>query len=476
MATLKTSALYGELQSVPLLKSLGAAYGRLKDSSRLATAGLTVLEYSCTSVLEKIYDGSKVVQGVDSLAGKGVVKLIDRYPALGKSPEELQSQTTSIVKRTVRQAMKTPPGQTLLRGLDWALDKTEALLKSIRPYRPASPRKKRTRASLAKQRLSKEHTYALDDSGACDSDTRLPVTPRDAIPAAVHKLAESEQTVMTKMFRLTCVLPLEVTVSLLKTTRRYVGGKRHKAPPGDEHDSRRKVSPRKKAAASVFDKLKYKAFGLLGYPGAGRRINLQLQDDGADKAAADDDDDERGDKKRKHEEIVTDPDSDSADDIQNFDFDAYDSEDDPDYQPSDESSESELSDDISGGETESDVEAEDVGHGNLQIKDVDVKKNVVEVKKDVNDNKDAVKKNAVDVKKDVNDNKDAKQEKKKQNDSKNGMPSKESHKAPEKPGDHMKQASVVKDEKQDSTVAEIRPEDISLRPNNVWAQKAGSSV
>lgn len=419
---LKSSMLYDELHSLPLLKSLSVAYGRVKESSRVAAGGLTVLEYSCTTVLEKLYDGSRVAKGVDEMAGKGVAKLIDTYPALTQSPEELQEKTSSALKQSVRRAMKTPPGRALLYGLDWAIDRAEGLLKAIKPKKAArSPRKKLTRSAIGKQHLtSKDHAYALDDSGACDSDTRM-LTPRGGdIPAAVARLAGSDQTIMDKVFRLTCILPLEVTVAGMKATRRYVGGKRKKTLKGGDlrsPTSRRKVSPKKKMPTSLLGKMKHRAFGLLGYADSSKKIHLEkLQGlDNPDDKAADDDDDEKQEKKRKHEEILTDSDTgDSADDIENFDFDAYDSGEDPDYQPTDESdSDSDLSD-LSNADTESDVEVEPVGkslvalkHGGKDAKVVakDTKvngKDTKEVKANGLDTKDA-KANGIDGKVDGKD-------------------------------------------------------------------------
>jgi hypothetical protein len=58
--------------------------------------------------------------------------------------------TSSGFKNTVRGVMRTQPGQVLIHGLDWALDKSENLLRRIRP-RDRSPRKRKvTRSSLQK--------------------------------------------------------------------------------------------------------------------------------------------------------------------------------------------------------------------------------------------------------------------------------------------------------------------------------------
>ncbi|XP_060582418.1 uncharacterized protein LOC132738830 [Ruditapes philippinarum] len=355
-SALKSSCFYKEIAELPVLQSIEELYTHTKGRSRILSTGLAVLEHSVSNVFKMAFTSSSLAARVDSMAGDGVCKLKEKYPVLHTSPSEIMDTTSSGFKNTVRGVMRTPPGQVLIHGLDWALDKSENLLRRIRP-RDRSPRKRKvTRSSLQKQvHLTKEHAYASEDSGACEADGDAGKAHKGQQTMLTVKDKHNEIGLVQKVYRLGVVFPLEVLVQVMRSLRRYAGGKRYKTvltpEKKQEIGSRRKVSPKKRmqAPTSLFGRIKQRTYRLLGYKNVlSINIGESLKPSSPDR--------EEAKEKRKYDEILTDEYSESEDDMDNFDFDNYDSEEDPDYEPdsADGSEESESGED----EAESDLETE----------------------------------------------------------------------------------------------------------------------
>ncbi|WAR00843.1 hypothetical protein MAR_025215, partial [Mya arenaria] len=218
---------------------------------------------------------------VDELAGESVCRLKEKYPALQEPPEELKSQAQLTARTAVRWVMKTVPGRLLMGGLDLAIDAGEGVMRQLLP-RDKSPRKlPGTRAAVKRQPLKSEPKYASEDSGACEGDG----SARTSDKALQTRVVRRPQP---RGLRGKALEVIEFLVSRLKYVRRYVGGKR-----------------RRPARASRFVDLG-KGTGGLG----------------------------EAERKRKHDDIVSDPGSASEEDLHNFDFNNYNSDDDPDYQAS----------------------------------------------------------------------------------------------------------------------------------------------
>ena len=87
-----------------------------------------------------------------------------------------QDTATFMFHKTVRKLVRTYPGQIALKMFDWSVEKADRMLRKMNPPL-RSPRKRRsTRASL--KRIEKEHAYASEDSGACDTaETKIKEEP-----------------------------------------------------------------------------------------------------------------------------------------------------------------------------------------------------------------------------------------------------------------------------------------------------------
>ncbi|XP_052792241.1 uncharacterized protein LOC128226405 [Mya arenaria] len=350
----KPASFFKEIRGLPVMQAAGELYTSSKNSSRILSTGLAIVEYGISSVAGKFDTDSVIAHRVDELAGESVCRLKEKYPALQEPPEELKSQAQLTARTAVRWVMKTVPGRLLMGGLDLAIDAGEGVMRQLLP-RDKSPRKlPGTRAAVKRQPLKSEPKYASEDSGACEGDG----SARTSDKALQTRVVRRPQP---RGLRGKALEVIEFLVSRLKYVRRYVGGKRRRPArvgmsPEKEREirNRRRISPRKKTPTSLIGRLTSK---LLGYK-ASRFVDLGKGTGGLGEA----------ERKRKHDDIVSDPGSASEEDLHNFDFNNYNSDDDPDYQPS-ATGESDTS--VSQDLSESDIEAEVVEHGPglLQLKD-----------------------------------------------------------------------------------------------------------
>ncbi|KAL4228118.1 hypothetical protein ACF0H5_013553 [Mactra antiquata] len=341
------SSFIKEVGSLPVVQSVKDLYTSTRSSSRVLNTGLAVVEFTLSNVWNTVFSRSTLGSRIDDLAGSSVSKLREKYPALNKTPDEIKGETTMSLKKKVRGMMKSKPGVTFIHGLDWALDRSEALLDRMSPT-PSSPRKQKvTRAVVKQAQVAKDHAYASEDSGACEAENAPEKCKKTHVTTTDHgsrKMKFSEELgMMDKLYRLSVVLPLEVLVQSLKSFRRYVGGKRklHQLlSPEKEKEigSRRKLSPKKKVQSSFLGKLRSRMNKALGYNLTHVDLSRVSGTKSPDRLDAE--------KKRKHEEIASDEGSDIDDDFNEFDYDNYQSEDDPDYEPesSEDSEDSDIDD------------------------------------------------------------------------------------------------------------------------------------
>ncbi|KAH3828237.1 uncharacterized protein LOC127881470 isoform X1 [Dreissena polymorpha] len=339
-----SSSFFKEINGLPVIQVAGDIYSSAKKRYWLLSTGLTAAEHGLSGLFGRLSYTLGIAQRVDELAGESVCRLKEKYPSLHQSPEELKSKASSSFRSAVRFAVKTPPGRLLVSGLDLvigATDSAAALLNTRDKWdRKCSPRP-----------IDDQKDELSDEGGAekKPSDKSLQTSP--AFPKSV-------------VFNIRCYVRdfLTYVVNRLKYVRRYICGRKKRISRGSmspdkerEIEARRKVSPRKKVSASLLGRLTQKTFRLLGLDSTGR-IGL----DGKSSLVAGSADAE---KKRKHDEIVSEDGSD--DDLANFDYDNYNSEDDPDYEPTQTEETDETLSDLSA---ESDLEVEEKD-GNFQLKE-----------------------------------------------------------------------------------------------------------
>ncbi|XP_052285333.1 uncharacterized protein LOC127881470 isoform X2 [Dreissena polymorpha] len=337
-----SSSFFKEINGLPVIQVAGDIYSSAKKRYWLLSTGLTAAEHGLSGLFGRLSYTLGIAQRVDELAGESVCRLKEKYPSLHQSPEELKSKASSSFRSAVRFAVKTPPGRLLVSGLDLvigATDSAAALLNTRDKWdRKCSPRP-----------IDDQKDELSDEGGAekKPSDKSLQTSP--AFPKSV-------------VFNIRCYVRdfLTYVVNRLKYVRRYICGRKKRISRGSmspdkerEIEARRKVSPRKKVSASLLGRLTQKTFRLLGLDSTGR-IGL----DGSLVAGSAD-----AEKKRKHDEIVSEDGSD--DDLANFDYDNYNSEDDPDYEPTQTEETDETLSDLSA---ESDLEVEEKD-GNFQLKE-----------------------------------------------------------------------------------------------------------
>ena len=78
-----------------------------------------------------------------------------------------QDNAAFMFHKTVRKIVRSYPGQLALKVFDWSVTKADRMLRQYNPPMESPRKRKMTRAST--KAIQKEHAYASEDSGACET-------------------------------------------------------------------------------------------------------------------------------------------------------------------------------------------------------------------------------------------------------------------------------------------------------------------
>ncbi|XP_061162746.1 proteoglycan 4-like [Saccostrea echinata] len=352
--------IWEELEEIPAVDSALQLYEKTKQICSATEVGFSALEWGWNFLAESLHIKRLAGSNIDAVVGDKIADLKDSYPLLQKRPEKIIRKTRQrsmrYVKKKTRSAFNNFLGKFLIFGLDFMLWMTEGPMQLLEP-RSTSTSEKHVQTSPISKESSKGQLLEEKSRGKI----------------WVDKISDEEKSIL-ELIRRFLLFPMSVFICFLKETKSFINGsKHHKATSSasrrstrnvtsrtmspeklDEIYSRRKVSPKKRLPpSSLWGNVKNAAFRLFGIPTSHvkqtdiRRFLTCSKHKSLNECSLL----TCEQKKRKHPDFS----DDSEDDLTNLDLDNYLSEDDPDYEPTDEDSTDETIDseeEVSEGELE----------------------------------------------------------------------------------------------------------------------------
>ncbi|XP_063433946.1 uncharacterized protein LOC134715597 isoform X1 [Mytilus trossulus] len=383
-----------ELKDIPLVKSVVGVYSRTKSSNFFLTYSCSATEKSLNFLVESIVERTGCGDIADTVVSGFVASLKETYPALQKTPEKIykktKRKTSKYIKHGAQTVLRTCAGQTLLAGVDALTNVSDLAYKRLKDQNRAAANMSKSEKHAQTEMMSPTKTSRGQQTKLTGGGEKW-----------VKKLTPEDDQRIQPSFTLSYIVmfPLALLIRFLRVIQRKLhaiadrpSGTRKSSrrkldrPPltpekVEEIECRRKVSPRKRLNSSILGNIKSVAFRMLGLQTScvkqtdirqfltcskHRTFNMSPLMDSED-----------AEKKRKHDDILSDDSSTDDEDLVNMDLKNYVSDEDPDYEPTDED-ESDSSIDSDEEEDESDFDTVELGEGGLiEIKD---KENVTPMK------------------------------------------------------------------------------------------------
>lgn len=383
-----------ELKDIPLVKSVVGIYSRTKSSNFFLTYSCSATEKSLNFLVESIVERTGCGDIADAVVSRYVASLKETYPALQKTPEKIykktKRKTSKYIKQGAQTVLRTRAGQTFLAGVDALTNVSDLVYKRLKEHNRAAANMSKSEKHAQTEMMSPTKTSRGQQTKLTGGGDRW-----------VKKLTREDEQRIQPSFTLSYIVmfPLALLIRFLRVIQRKLhaiadrptGTRKSTRPKFDrpaltpekveEIECRRKVSPRKRLNSSIIGNIKSVAFRMLGFQTScvkqtdirqfltcskHRPFNMSPLMDSED-----------AEKKRKHDDILSDDSSTDDEDLVNMDLKNYVSDEDPDYEPTDED-ESDSSIDSDEEEDESDFDTAEIGEGGLvEIKD---KENVTPMK------------------------------------------------------------------------------------------------
>lgn len=383
-----------ELKDIPLVKSVVGIYSRTKSSNFFLAYSCSATEKSLNFLVESIVERTGCGDIVDAFVSGYVASLKETYPALQKTPEKIykktKRKTSKYIKQGAQTVLRTCAGQTFLAGVDALTNVSDLVYKRLKEHNRAAANMSKSEKHAQTEMMSPTKTSRGQQTKLTGGGDRW-----------VKKLTREDEQRIQPSFTLSYIVmfPLALLIRFLRVIQRKLhaiadrptGTRKSTRPKFDrpaltpekveEIECRRKVSPRKRLHSSIIGNIKSVAFRMLGFQTScvkqtdirqfltcskHRPFNMSPLMDSED-----------AEKKRKHDDILSDDSSTDDEDLVNMDLKNYVSDEDPDYEPTDED-ESDSSIDSDEEEDESDFDTAEIGEGGLvEIKD---KENVTPMK------------------------------------------------------------------------------------------------
>ncbi|XP_033750519.1 muscle M-line assembly protein unc-89-like [Pecten maximus] len=391
------SHLVKKLSTVPACRAILGYYDAIKTSNKFFELGLTYVETGVCTVVGNMTKNSWAGSTLDQYAGEGIEKLKVKFPILEKAPKKLMTKTKrktmKKVKKGAATVFDTRIGRMFTFGLRTAVTMSENLLVGLQPHGRKSPRKPDKQNDGRKS----EKTVQTEDGKkvmmVSSKEQQTDLSGADMIKQKMEAMVEEGPLSKLQMYAMEALLfPLELTVEFLRTLHGCIPGATKSAPSRKstrkgkamgvspekkmEIESRRKVSPKKRIQSSLLGNLKKVTCRVLGLGSSAKKqsdirdfikcskhrgLNLDPAVEGDDM-----------EKKRKHDD-VSDGSASTDEDLMYMDLDDYESDEDPDYEPTD-SSMSDISIESDEGESEGELETEKMDEEMYQLKEKDINK------------------------------------------------------------------------------------------------------
>ncbi|XP_069137898.1 cylicin-2-like [Argopecten irradians] len=388
-----------KLSTVPACQAILGYYEAIKASNRIFEYGLTYVETGMCTFVGNITKNSWAGSTLDQYAGEGVERLVVKFPILEKAPKKLvtktRRKTMKKMKKGAASVFDSRIGRLFTYGLKSAVNMSENLLVGLQPHGHKSPRK-----PDEKDGRKSEKTCQTEDGKkvtmVSSKEQQTELSGADMIKHKMEALADEGSASKLQMYFMEVLLfPLELMVEFLRKVHDSIPGAKKSAPsrksarkgkPTEmspekkmEIESRRKVSPKKRIQSSLLGNLKRVTCRVLGLDDTSAKKQSDIRDfikcskhRGLNLDPVVDGDE--SEKKRKHDDMSDGSES-TDEDLMYMDLDDYESEEDPDYEPTD-SSMSDISIESDEGESEGELEAEKMGEEMYQLKEKDNKPEV----------------------------------------------------------------------------------------------------
>ncbi|XP_050413932.1 uncharacterized protein LOC126828287 isoform X2 [Patella vulgata] len=356
----KRRGLKSELNNLPVINYFTTTYENIKSKHYVFETSLNMVESSCGMVGGRLLHLVGNPEELENRALEYLKRTKDNYPIIKKTPKGMFRKTKSRVidwglKKT-QVVLQTSPGKVVVWGIGAASNVSDRVLSSVyyaTNTQPQEPPK------------SKHKT-----------DKRILKSPLKSPDKKKRRNSLRETTCTFVEF--TIVLPLEVTTRFLQTIHLWLHllladaeeqdrQKQNLSPEkAAEIKSRRKVSPRKRIRPSTIKSWSKTAIHFLGLdrilPFFGPKCFIKDIDPSLKDCSPNKSDD--GEKKRKFDDILSDDSTDDQeeqtymDHLRKLDLSQYMSDEDPDYEPGLESTDSQ---EYVMGETDSDEDPSMLG-------------------------------------------------------------------------------------------------------------------
>ncbi|XP_021358490.1 uncharacterized protein LOC110453726 isoform X1 [Mizuhopecten yessoensis] len=386
------SHLVKELRTVPACRTIVGYYDAVKTSNRFLEMGLTYVETGVCTVMGNMTKNLWAGSTFDRLAGDGIEKLKVRFPILEKPTKKLVKKTKHKTMKKVKNGATTMFsshfGRMFTVGLEKAVTMTENLLVDLQPPGRISPRKQ----DEQKNGLKSEKTVQTEEERkvtmvSC-KEQQTELSGPDMIKQKMDAMAEVAPWSRLQIVLMEVALfPLELMVEFLKAILGFLPRSTKTLPSRKstrnvkttvispekkiEIELRRKVSPKKRIQSSLLGNLKKVTCRVLGLETTSKKqsdirdfikcskhrgLNLDPVVEG-----------DESEKKRKHHDMSDESES-TDEDLMYMDLHDYQSDEDPDYEPTD-SSISDVSIESEEGDSEGDLETEKMNNEMYQLKD-----------------------------------------------------------------------------------------------------------